>query len=95
MSPSFPLNYLSLSLLSLYGLLFPLSVLRDTSDEIIQITKSEGGAAKSEKISSNSKTDEQRCIMKGYYTETGYMGHVNNQYVLFSSEADYLEFMED
>lgn len=33
--------------------------------------------------------------MKGYYTETGYMGHVNNQYVLFSSEADYLEFMED
>ncbi len=33
--------------------------------------------------------------MKGYYTEIGYMGYVNNQYVLFSSEADYLDFMED
>ena len=33
--------------------------------------------------------------MKGYATESGYMGYVNDHYVLFSSESDYLEFMED
>jgi len=33
--------------------------------------------------------------MKGYTTESGYMGYVNDHYVLFSSESDYLEFMED
>lgn len=33
--------------------------------------------------------------MKGYVTDSGYMGFVNDHYVLFSSESDYLEFMED
>ncbi len=33
--------------------------------------------------------------MKGYSTESGYMGYVNGAYRLFSCEADYLEFMED
>lgn len=32
--------------------------------------------------------------MKGYYTETGYMGYVNGEYRLFSSEDDYKEWME-
>ena len=30
--------------------------------------------------------------MKGYFTESGYMGYVNGKYVLFASEADYIEY---
>ena len=37
----------------------------------------------------------RRCTMKGYVTEGGYMGYVNDHYVLFSSERDYIEWMED
>lgn len=33
--------------------------------------------------------------MKGYYTESGYMGYVEGRYVLFSSETDYLEYVRD
>ena len=33
--------------------------------------------------------------MKGYYTNSGYYGYVNGRYVLFSSESDYYESMED
>lgn len=33
--------------------------------------------------------------MKGYHTESGYMGFVNGKYQLFASEADYFEWMED
>ena len=33
--------------------------------------------------------------MKGYITESGYMGYVNDYYVLFSSESNYLEWMEE
>lgn len=29
--------------------------------------------------------------MKGYNTETGYMGYVDGRYILFASEADYME----
>lgn len=32
--------------------------------------------------------------MKGYYVDAGYMGYVENQYILFASEADYREYME-
>lgn len=32
--------------------------------------------------------------MKGYYTEVGYMGYVDGEYKLFSSEDDYKEWME-
>ncbi len=32
--------------------------------------------------------------MKGYTTETGYMGYVNGEYMLFASEEDYREFLE-
>ena len=31
--------------------------------------------------------------MKGYTTESGYMGYVEGRYLLFSSENDYIEFM--
>ncbi len=33
--------------------------------------------------------------MKGYTTDAGYMGYVNGKYILFVSEADYLEWLAD
>lgn len=33
--------------------------------------------------------------MKGYHTANGYMGLVDGRYVLFASEKDYLEYLED
>jgi len=33
--------------------------------------------------------------MKGYNVEGGYMGLVNGRYMLFATEADYREYMED
>ena len=33
--------------------------------------------------------------MKGYYTEYGYMGYVNGRYMLFASEADYYDYVND
>lgn len=33
--------------------------------------------------------------MKGYATAAGYMGYVGGSYILFASEADYLEYMEE
>ena len=33
--------------------------------------------------------------MKGYVVSQGYMGYVNGSYRLFSSEAEYIEYMED
>lgn len=33
--------------------------------------------------------------MRGYNTADGYMGMTEDGYMLFSSEADYIEYMED
>ena len=33
--------------------------------------------------------------MKGYYTSSGYYGQVGGKYILFASEQDYYEYMED
>ena len=33
--------------------------------------------------------------MKGYNTSDGYMGLVDVRYLLFASEADYREYLED
>lgn len=33
--------------------------------------------------------------MKGYATHAGYMGYVNGDYILFASEEDYREYLED
>ena len=33
--------------------------------------------------------------MKGYYTESGYMGYVDGRYMLFTSEDDFRFFLED
>lgn len=32
--------------------------------------------------------------MKGYVTASGYMGYVENEYILFPSEDDYFDYME-
>ena len=34
-------------------------------------------------------------IMKGYNTSEGYMGLVNGRYMLFASEAEYREYVEE
>ena len=34
-------------------------------------------------------------MMKGYVNGEGYMGYVNGSYMLFASEEDYREYMED
>ncbi len=31
--------------------------------------------------------------MKGYPVESGYMGYVENRYMLFASEDDYLDYI--
>ena len=42
------------------------------------------------------KTKQRRQKeMKGYNTEIGYMGLVNGEYLLFASESDYREWLED
>lgn len=33
--------------------------------------------------------------MKGYNTSYGYMGLVDGEYILFASEADYREYVEE
>lgn len=33
--------------------------------------------------------------MKGYVTQNGYMGYVNGIYILFATEQDYEEYMEE
>ena len=32
--------------------------------------------------------------MKGYNTSNGYMGYVEDKYILFASEQEYFEFMD-
>lgn len=33
--------------------------------------------------------------MKGYSVESGYMGYVDGRYMLFASEADYIDYMAE
>ena len=33
--------------------------------------------------------------MKGYHVRDGYMGLVDNKYMLFASEEEYREYLED
>lgn len=32
--------------------------------------------------------------MKGYTVESGYMGYVDGEYMLFASETDYVDYLE-
>lgn len=39
--------------------------------------------------------DIDGIVIKGYFTDTGYMGHIGNgKYMLFADETDYLDYME-
>ena len=33
--------------------------------------------------------------MKGYDTDSGYMGYVNGRYVRFASESDYIDYCSE
>ena len=33
--------------------------------------------------------------MKGYLTQSGYMGYVDGKYMLFASEDEYRDYFED
>ena len=33
--------------------------------------------------------------MKGYYISLGYMGFVNGKYILFATDTDYYEYLND
>ena len=32
--------------------------------------------------------------MKGYTTDSGFMGYVDGEYILFASESDYMESLD-
>ncbi len=34
-------------------------------------------------------------VLKGYLTPSGYMGYVDGRYILFATEKEYLEYMEN
>ena len=37
----------------------------------------------------------EKLAMKGFNTSDGYMGLVDGKYILFASESDYYEYMND
>ena len=39
--------------------------------------------------------EEEELVMTGYSTDNGFMGYVNGGYILFASESDYYDYMED
>lgn len=39
--------------------------------------------------------EQEVIFMKGYNTASGYMGLVDGAYILFATESDYLEYMEE
>ena len=41
------------------------------------------------------ESEQEDTIMKGYYNNSGYMGYVAGSWVLFASEGDYRDYMED
>ena len=38
---------------------------------------------------------KRRNVMKGYDTAGGYMGFIGGRYILFASEAEYVDYMSD
>ena len=39
--------------------------------------------------------DKKGDIMKGYNTESGYMGHIQGRYILFISEEEYEDYVQN
>lgn len=46
-------------------------------------------------IRKSKKVIKEDWQMKGYNTSNGYMGYVDGKYLLFASDTEYFEFMED
>ena len=46
-------------------------------------------------LKQNRDKDKETENMKGYYTNAGYRGWIGDRYMLFSSESDYIEYMEE
>ena len=40
------------------------------------------------------RRNKEVFFMKGYVTACGYMGYVENEYILFASEDDYFEYVD-
>lgn len=38
---------------------------------------------------------QEAAYMKGYFVNNGYMGMVEGRYMLFASEEDYLDYLEN
>ena len=38
-------------------------------------------------------SERKVIFMKGYIVESGYMGYVENKYMLFASEEDYVDYI--
>lgn len=47
------------------------------------------------KMVASEKKSRRTGKMKGYHTSDGYMGYVDGKYILFASDKEYFEFMED
>ena len=43
----------------------------------------------------STENKREALVMRGYFTASGYYGLVDGVYMLFASEGDYYEFMED
>ena len=43
----------------------------------------------------NAEKMEELAMKKGFSTDDGYMGLVEGRYILFASESDYYEYMND
>ena len=46
------------------------------------------------KLNHNGGWKEGTFMLKGYYTDNGYLGLVNNEYMLFESDTAYYEYVE-
>lgn len=55
------------------------------TNKLVSYTQKEG----------NRGIEEGGQHMKGYYNNSGYMGYVEGSWVLFASESDYRDYMED
>ena len=68
------------------GIYFQISLESVISDSIFCILISE------QQFDSRVKGDKN---MKGYTVESGYMGYVDGVYILFASENDYADYMNE
>ena len=54
-----------------------------------------GGSIHQDKDTAWEKEWQEAVFMKGYFVSNGYMGLVDGSYMLFASEEDYLDYLEN